>query len=110
MKPGATAWPPASTVCPAAPESLPISTILPSLTPTSPWNDGIPEPSTINPFLISRSYAIGFPPLSRFALKALAQTIAQQPRGSRRNLRAPQRTLAPPKNHGLENAGPVWHG
>src|SRR3954465_12617442 len=27
---------------------------------TSPIKDGIPEPSTIRPFLISRSYAIGF--------------------------------------------------
>ena len=42
------------------PESLPISTILPFLMPTSPRNAGIPEPSTISPFLISRSYAIGF--------------------------------------------------
>jgi hypothetical protein len=31
------------------------------LTPTSPRKDGIPEPSTIRPFLISRSYAIAFP-------------------------------------------------
>ena len=29
------------------------------LMPTSPRNAGIPEPSTISPFLISRSYAIG---------------------------------------------------
>src|ERR1700726_3659017 len=29
--------------------------------PTSPRNAGIPEPSTIRPFLISRSYAIATP-------------------------------------------------
>src|SRR3981189_2704300 len=44
----------------AGPDSLPISAILPSLTPTSPRKAGIPEPSTTRPFLISRSYAIGF--------------------------------------------------
>src|SRR5437764_1958173 len=62
MKPGAMTCPPASTVCPATPESLPISTILPSLTATSPWNDGIPEPSTMRPLRIKRSYAIDVPP------------------------------------------------
>src|ERR1700730_337570 len=60
MKPGATAWPSASIVFVAVPDSLPISAILPSLTPTSPRNAGIPEPSTTTPFLISKSYAIGF--------------------------------------------------
>src|SRR5438874_7658504 len=60
MKPGATARPAASIVLLAGPDNLPISTILPSLTPTSPRNDGMPEPSTTRPFLISRSYAIGF--------------------------------------------------
>ena len=43
-----------------APLNLPISTILPFLMPTSPRNAGMPEPSTTSPFLISRSYAIGF--------------------------------------------------
>src|ERR1700730_15166277 len=62
MKPGATARPSASIVRVAAPLSLPISTILPFLMPTSPRNAGIPEPSTISPFVNSRSYAIGFPP------------------------------------------------
>src|SRR6266536_2783353 len=81
--------PPTSTVWPAAPESLPSSAILPSLTPTSPLNAGIPEPSTIRPFLISRSYAIGFPPLSRCACcYFLPRTIAQECRGPRQNLRA----------------------
>ena len=42
-------------------DNLPISAILPSLTPTSPRKDGIPEPSTIRPFLISRSYAMVIP-------------------------------------------------
>src|SRR5215831_12378629 len=60
IKPGAIAWPPASTTVSAAPDNLPISTILPSLTATSPWNDGMPEPSTTRPFLIKTSYAIGF--------------------------------------------------
>src|SRR5438034_11756269 len=50
----------------AGPDNLPISTIFPSLTATSPRNAGIPEPSTIRPFLISRSYAIGVPPRSIF--------------------------------------------
>src|SRR5438477_12427244 len=45
----------------AGPLSLPISAILPFLMPTSPRNAGIPEPSTIRPFLISRSYAIATP-------------------------------------------------
>src|SRR5437762_4356941 len=60
MKPGATARPAASIVLLAGPDNLPISTILPSLTPTSPRNAGMPEPSTTRPFLISKSYAIGF--------------------------------------------------
>src|SRR6516225_10288057 len=67
-------WPPASTVCPAAPDSLPSSAILPSLTATSPIKDGMPEPSTIRPFLISRSYAIGTPPHVRYPPHATAVT------------------------------------
>src|SRR5712691_7671357 len=75
--------PPASTVWPAAPESLPSSAILPSLTPTSPLNAGIPEPSTIRPFLISRSYAMGAPPLSLCGCcYFLSRTIAQECRGT----------------------------
>jgi hypothetical protein len=58
INPGATAWPAASIVFVAGPDSLPISAILPSLTPTSPRKAGMPEPSTTRPFLISRSYAI----------------------------------------------------
>src|SRR5712671_6147300 len=81
--------PPASTVWPAAPESLPSSAILPSLTPTSPLNAGIPEPSTIRPFLISRSYAMGAPPLSLCGCcYFLSRTIAQECRGPRQNSRA----------------------
>src|SRR4051795_9518423 len=60
MNPGATARPAASIVLLAGPDNLPISTILPSLTPTSPRKAGMPEPSTTRPFLISKSYAIGF--------------------------------------------------
>src|ERR1700751_1987530 len=59
MNPGATARPSASLVRSAVPLNLPISTILPSWTPTSPRKAGIPEPSTTRPFLISRSHAIG---------------------------------------------------
>src|SRR6266851_6310365 len=82
-------WPPASTVWPAAPDSLPRSAILPSLTPTSPLNAGIPEPSTIRPFLISRSYAMGAPPLSLCGCcYFLSRTIAQECRGPRQNSRA----------------------
>src|SRR5215472_4748732 len=58
MNPGATTRPSASIVRRAGPLNLPSSTILPSLIPTSPWKEGIPEPSTMRPFLISRSYAI----------------------------------------------------
>src|SRR6266481_10103856 len=61
MNPGATTRPAASIVRVAGPLNLPISAILPSLTPTSPRNAGIPEPSTMRPFLISRSYAIATP-------------------------------------------------
>src|SRR6266436_6578459 len=60
MNPGATTRPSASIVRVAGPDNLPISAILPSLTPTSPRKAGIPEPSTTRPFLINRSYAIGF--------------------------------------------------
>src|SRR6478672_8819985 len=60
MKPGATAAPCASTTRDADPLSLPISAILPSFTATSPRNGGIPEPSTIRPLRINRSYVIGF--------------------------------------------------
>src|SRR6185295_3672069 len=56
--PGEITRPAASIVSFAGPESLPISTILPFSTPTSPRNAGIPEPSTTRPFLISRSYPI----------------------------------------------------
>src|SRR3954469_20087909 len=58
MKPGDTARPAASPVRAAAPFILPISTILPSFTPTSPRNAGIPEPSTMRPLRINRSYVI----------------------------------------------------
>src|ERR1700730_1551623 len=58
MKPGETARPSASMVRDAAPLILPISTILPSLTARSPRKAGIPEPSTMRPLRISRSYAI----------------------------------------------------
>src|SRR5712664_2941258 len=43
--------------------NLPTPTIFPWCTATSAWNDGPPEPSTTRPFLMSRSYAIGLPPL-----------------------------------------------
>src|SRR6266478_9405142 len=82
-------WPPTSTVWPAAPESLPSSAILPSLTPTAPLNAGMPEPSTIRPFLISRSYAICAPPLPLCrCCYFLSRTIAQECRGPCQNLRA----------------------
>src|SRR5215470_15372032 len=74
MKPGAIAWPPTSTTVSAAPDNLPISTILPFLTATSPWNDAIPEPSTTRPFLIKTSYAILCPPVR--ARLPLRSTIA----------------------------------
>src|ERR1041385_5113352 len=68
----------------AGPDNLPISTIFPSLTPTSPRNDGIPEPSTIRPFLISRSYAIGVPPQSHCARYHLLLRTIAHPRTARR--------------------------
>src|SRR5437879_3791663 len=43
---------------------LPISAILPAATATSACRGCAPVPSTTVPFLISRSYAIGFPPFA----------------------------------------------
>src|SRR4029079_15574590 len=60
-KPGETTCPSASSVRRAGPLSLPSSAILPFFTATSPWNAGMPEPSTTRPFLISRSCAIVIP-------------------------------------------------
>src|SRR4029450_7868139 len=45
----------------AAPSTLPRATTLPSLTPTSPAKPGLPEPSTIVPPVILRSYVIAAP-------------------------------------------------
>src|SRR5580704_17723089 len=80
MNPGATTAPAASTVRAAVPLNLPISTILPSLTPTSPRYAGIPEPSTTRPLRINRSYAIGLSPLSG-SPSALPERTVAQPRG-----------------------------
>src|SRR2546425_10737131 len=63
MNPGATARPSASMMRGADALNLPTPTIFPWCTATSAWNDGPPEPSTTRPFLMSRSYAIGLPPL-----------------------------------------------
>src|SRR5260370_27570561 len=90
-------WPPTSTVWPAAPDNLPVSAILPSLAATSPRNAGIPEPSTISPFLINRSYAIGAPPLSRCARSSVVadysvgtpQITPKSARGGMRNTGIP---------------------
>src|ERR1700730_2083897 len=123
MKPGATAWPSASIVFVAVPDSLPISAILPSLTPTSPRNAGIPEPSTTRPFLINRSYAIGFLlALGSAAARPVRQHLTTQfPRQSRafpawigaepckRAHRAPARvysSLLPPSGHAALPARP----
>src|SRR5260370_36018709 len=57
----------------AGPLSLPISAILPFLIPTSPRNAGIPEPSTIRPFLINRSYAIAAPFLVQVTVHRLLE-------------------------------------
>src|SRR5262252_2541269 len=63
MNPGATTRPCASIVrLAAAPLYLPTPTIFPLWIATSAWNAGSPEPSTTRPFLMSRSYAILFPP------------------------------------------------
>src|SRR5207248_1385695 len=80
-KPGATTLPCASTTRFADPLSLPISTILPSFTATSPRNPGMPEPSTIRPLRINRSYAIGLFPLGRppLAGKSSATRPARKP-------------------------------
>src|SRR5207248_9216772 len=79
MKPGATTRPSASIVrSAAAPFDLPTPTILPSLTATSAWNAGSPEPSTTRPFLMSRSNAIAFPPAGRCAV-ALVDTRGALP-------------------------------
>src|SRR5215467_15605316 len=58
MKPGATTRPSASIVRDAESRSLPIATIFPLVTATSPRKAGMPEPSMTRPFLIRRSYAI----------------------------------------------------
>src|SRR5260370_21496572 len=79
MKPGAIAWPPTSTTASAAPDNLPISTILPSLTATSPWNDAIPEPSTTRPFLIKTSYAILCSSCSRSVVVAVNYSTWRRP-------------------------------
>src|SRR5437016_14614257 len=76
MNPGATARPSASIVLLAGPLNLPISAILPFLTPTSPRKAGIPEPSTTRPFLISRSYAIAI------LLGAVISTASVTPPGA----------------------------
>src|SRR5579862_464335 len=55
MKPGATIRPVASTVSFASSVTSPTVTTRPSLTPTSPWNRGLPLPSTIVPPVIFRS-------------------------------------------------------
>src|SRR2546428_4024941 len=58
MKAGATTRPSASIVRDAASRSLPIATILPLVTATSPRKASMPEPSMTRPFLMRRSYAI----------------------------------------------------
>src|SRR5436190_23145442 len=79
MKPGLTTRPSASTVWPAAPDNLPISTILPSLIATSPWKPGMPEPSMMRPFRINTSYAISVPPRScRANYRRFAATITRR--------------------------------
>src|SRR5215212_5095823 len=55
MKPGETTWPPASIFSIPLPFTLPTSTIVSSLIPTSPKNQGLPVPSTRRPFSITRS-------------------------------------------------------
>src|SRR5215469_7791543 len=78
MNPGATTRPSASIVRAAGPLNLPISTILPSLIPTSPRNAGIPEPSTMRPLRINRSYAIAapFPIIHRLMYHAARARLA----------------------------------
>src|SRR5262249_24109672 len=58
--------PSASIVRSAGPLNLLISAIFPALTATSPQKAGIPEPSTIRPLRINRSYAIATPFCLRF--------------------------------------------
>src|SRR6478736_2393361 len=98
MKPGATTRPSASIVRVAGPLSLPISAILPSLTPTSPRNPGIPEPSTMRPLRINRSYAIAIPFFDRS--KEVYHAAAAEPatRNRRHGLPCP---------HGLIATGPA---
>src|SRR4051794_11749466 len=52
---------------------------MPFLTATSPMKDGIPEPSIIRPFLISRSYAIGFLRFSGSVRFHSPQIISRRP-------------------------------
>src|SRR5215510_1076614 len=63
MNPGATARPSALMMRVADSLNLPTPTILPFCTATSAVKEGPPEPSTTQPFLMSRSYAMTLPPL-----------------------------------------------
>ena len=58
IKPGARTSPSALISRRALPETLPISTIFPSLTASPPPYTGVPTPSQICAFLMSRSYAM----------------------------------------------------
>src|SRR5579875_3389929 len=63
---------------PAGPDSRPSSTILPPATATSPQKAGSPEPSTMRPFRISRSYLIATPFSARVsAVCALCASVAR---------------------------------
>src|SRR5689334_15009390 len=82
MKPGETAAPWASTVRVAAPLNLPMSAILPSFTPTSPRKAGIPDPSTMRPLRINRSYVIGIiSPLATSTPTVVSATNVAHPGG-----------------------------
>src|SRR5215218_4091324 len=55
MNPGEITRPPTSNVSRHLPLDFPTSTTTPSLTPTSPKNQGLPVPSTTRPFFSTRS-------------------------------------------------------
>src|SRR5215469_13197249 len=93
MNPGATTRPSASIVRLAGPLNLPISAIFPFLTETSPRNAGIPEPSTMRPSRIRRSYAIASPFLVTFAINLARRYGDLAPRKRRQGLFSPHGSI-----------------
>src|SRR5512136_833374 len=96
MKPGETTWPAASIVRTASPPTRwRIETIRSPWIPTSPRTQGLPDPSTIRPFLITTSSILRssfdrrFPAPDESVLQLAAVIVLQQP-GQTRDRRLDQ--------------------